>query len=64
MLFPVQVVAEEAARLEDLDSAAAQSLLTKATSDVSSASSEEAKAEAQIAVEVAEALVKATSGGA
>ncbi|KAK3890715.1 hypothetical protein Pcinc_005350 [Petrolisthes cinctipes] len=55
----VQILAEEAAGVEDLDLASAKDVLSKAHSDANSASSEEAKAEALIAVEVAEELVKA-----
>ncbi|KAL3283641.1 hypothetical protein HHI36_006780 [Cryptolaemus montrouzieri] len=55
----VQVLAEEAAPVENLDLAAARDALNKAQSQLNSASSEKAKAEAAIAVEVAEAIVKA-----
>ena len=55
----VQVLAEEAVPVEWLDGSAAREVLSKAQSDLSSASNEQAKAEAQIAVEVGEALVKA-----
>lgn len=55
----VQVLAEEAHPVEDLDISAAKEILSKAQSDLSSASSELAKVEAQIAVEVGEALVAA-----
>lgn len=55
----VQVLAEEAVPVEYLDSAAAREGLAKAQQELSSASGEQAKAEAQIAVEVNEALVKA-----
>lgn len=53
------MLAEEAAGVEDLDLASAKDVLSKAQSAASTASSEEAKAEALIAVEVAEELVKA-----
>ncbi|BES93788.1 ATP synthase [Nesidiocoris tenuis] len=53
----VQVLAEEAHAVEDLDAAAAREALNKAQSDASRASTEIEKAEAQIALEVAEALV-------
>ena len=56
----VQILAEEAHKLEDLDANAARQALSDAQSELNSASGEEAKAEAQIAVEVAEELVKAT----
>ena len=55
----VQVLAEEAVPVEHLDAQACREVLSKAQQDLGSASSEQAKAEAQIAVEVGEALVKA-----
>ena len=55
----VQVLAEEAVRVEDLDPNACRETLHWANGQVSSAASDEARAEAQVAVEVAEALVKA-----
>nr|CAG4645953.1 EOG090X0JDB [Lynceus sp. MCZ IZ 141354] len=55
----VQVLAEEAVPVGDLDISNARELLTKAQNDLSSASTDAAKAEAQIGVEVAEALIKA-----
>ncbi|EDV33817.1 uncharacterized protein Dana_GF19203 [Drosophila ananassae] len=55
----VQVLAEEAHNVEDIDINEARQLLTKYQSQLSSAGDEKAKAEAAIAVEVAEALVKA-----
>ncbi|XP_077187553.1 ATP synthase F(1) complex subunit delta, mitochondrial [Paroedura picta] len=55
----VQLLAEEVAQLDHLDLAAAKSNLEKALSEVSSASDDIAKAEAQISVEANEALVKA-----
>ncbi|KAJ6655161.1 hypothetical protein lerEdw1_005639, partial [Lerista edwardsae] len=55
----VQLLAEEAAPLDQLDLAAAKSNLEKAISALASASDETAKAEAQINVEANEALVKA-----
>ncbi|XP_063395339.1 ATP synthase subunit delta, mitochondrial [Cydia fagiglandana] len=57
----VQVLAEEAHPLESLDRGAAQEALSKAQSELSSASGDKAKAEAAIAVEVAEEIVKAAS---
>jgi len=57
----VQILAEEAHKIEDLDGAAARQVLAEAQSALSSASSEVDKAEAQIAVEVGEALVAATA---
>ena len=55
----VQILAEEACTLDQLDASAARDVLSKAQSDLSSASTDVAKAEAAIAVEVGEALVKA-----
>ncbi|OAD47026.1 ATP synthase subunit delta, mitochondrial [Eufriesea mexicana] len=55
----VQVLAEEAHPLEDFDSSTARELLSKAQQQLASASSEQDKAEATIAVEVTEALVQA-----
>lgn len=55
----VQLLAEEAFPVESLDAAAARDVLSKSQQALSSASGEADKAEAQIAVEVAEALVKA-----
>ena len=58
----VQVLAEEAHPLESLDRSAAQEALSKAQSELNSAGNEKAKAEAAIAVEVAEEILKAASG--
>uniref|UniRef100_A0A2M4C1Z6 ATP synthase F(1) complex subunit delta, mitochondrial n=1 Tax=Anopheles marajoara TaxID=58244 RepID=A0A2M4C1Z6_9DIPT len=55
----VQVLAEEAHPVEDLDASACRELLTSAQSQLSSASGDKDRAEAAIALEVAEALVKA-----
>lgn len=57
----MQVLAEEAVPVENLDSSAARDALSKAQQELNSASGEVAKAEAMIAVEVAEALVQAAS---
>lgn len=57
----MQVLAEEAHPVEDLDSSAAREVLSKAQSELSSASTDQARAEAQIAVEVGEALVAAAN---
>ncbi|OXU20667.1 hypothetical protein TSAR_004617 [Trichomalopsis sarcophagae] len=57
----VQVLAEEAHPVDSLDSSAAKDILSKAQQQLSSASSDKDKAEAAIAVEVAEALVQATA---
>ncbi|KAB0798360.1 hypothetical protein PPYR_09353 [Photinus pyralis] len=54
----VQVIAEEAATLDQLDLAAAKETLSSALSQMNSAQSEKEKAEAAIAVEVAETIVK------
>ena len=56
----VQVLAEEAHNVDDIDAAEARQLLSQFQSQLSSASTDEAKAEAAIAVECAEAIVKAT----
>merc|ERR1711973_471260 len=56
---PVQILAEEAHPVEDIDGASAKDILAKAQAKVSSTSDEAAKAEAMIEVEVAEALVAA-----
>ncbi|KAJ8971104.1 hypothetical protein NQ314_000886 [Rhamnusium bicolor] len=56
----VQILAEEAHPVENIDAAAARDLLSKAQSQFSSATTDQAKAEAEIAIEVGEALVKAT----
>lgn len=56
----VQILAEEAHPVENLDSSAVRDILSKAEQQLSSASSEKDKAEAAIAVEVAQALVQAT----
>ncbi|CAG2101937.1 unnamed protein product, partial [Medioppia subpectinata] len=56
----VQVLAEEAVPVENLDSSAAREALSKAQQELNSASGEVAKAEAMIAVEVSEALVQAS----
>ena len=59
LYFSVQILAEEAHALDAFDKAAAQAALQEANSAMSSAADEAAKAEAQIAVETAEALLKA-----
>ena len=58
----VQILAEEAVPLSDLDISAARSALDKAQSQLSSAGTEKAKAEVSVAIEVYEALVKALEG--
>jgi len=55
----VQIIAEEAHKVEDLDLAAAKEVLAGAQADVAKAADEVSKAEAMIAVEVGEALVAA-----
>ncbi|KAF0301330.1 ATP synthase subunit delta, mitochondrial [Amphibalanus amphitrite] len=55
----VQVLAEEAVPLSDLDAAACRQALTQAQADLASATGDQERVEAQIAVEVSEALVKA-----
>merc|ERR1712112_417623 len=52
----VQIIAEEAHKVEDLDAAAAREVLAAAQADAAKAADEVAKAEAMIAVEVGEAL--------
>lgn len=55
----VQVLAEEAHPVEDLDARSAQEALQTAQSQLSSAKTDQERAEAQIAVEVAEMVVSA-----
>ncbi|KAI9589721.1 ATP synthase subunit delta, mitochondrial-like [Glossina fuscipes] len=55
----VQVLAEEAHDIKDIDVSEARQLLSKYQSAISSANSDADKAEAAIAVECCEALVKA-----
>jgi len=55
----VQVLAEEATEVNNLDIQACRDILAKAQQQLSSASTEQAKAEAMISIEVGEALVKA-----
>jgi F-type H+-transporting ATPase subunit delta len=55
----VQILAEEAHPLEDLDLAEVKKALAEAQADLNKASTDVEKAEAQIAIEVAEELVKA-----
>merc|ERR1712126_84812 len=55
----VQILAEEACPLEDIDLHAARDLLSKTQAEINAASGEEAKAAAMIAHEAAEELVKA-----
>uniref|UniRef100_A0A1B6EML8 F-ATPase delta subunit n=1 Tax=Cuerna arida TaxID=1464854 RepID=A0A1B6EML8_9HEMI len=57
----VQVLAEEACEVDQLDSSAIREILSKAQSEYASATNEEAKEEAAVVVEVAEALSKAVS---
>merc|ERR1712055_309603 len=57
----VQILAEEAVSVSEIDAAAAREVLTSSQSAANSASSEEDKAKAMIAVEVAEELVKAVA---
>merc|ERR1711974_338416 len=56
----VQILAEEAHPVEDIDVAAARDIVAQAQAKVSSAADEAAKAEAQIELEVGEALVAAS----
>jgi len=56
----VQILAEEAHAVEDLDLAAAKDVVAQANADIGAAGADEvAKAEAMIALEVGEALVAA-----
>ena len=57
----VQVLAEEAVPVDWIDPQSARDVLAKGQSDLSSANTEEARAEAQIAIEVGEALVSSIS---
>merc|ERR1712224_1151504 len=57
----VQILAEEAHSVDSLDATEAKAALAEAQASVASAATDEAKAEAQIAVEVAEEIVKACS---
>ena len=57
----VQILAEEAHKVEDLDNGAARQVLADAQAALNAANDEVSKAEAQIAIEVAEALVAATN---
>ncbi|KAJ1522732.1 hypothetical protein ONE63_001891 [Megalurothrips usitatus] len=54
----VQVLAEEACLVQELDKSACQDVLSKAQSQLASATTEVEKAEAAIAVEVGEELVR------
>ena len=56
--FSVQILAEEAHALDAFDANSARAALTEAQGQLNSATDEVVKAEAQIAVDVAEALVK------
>jgi len=55
----VQLLAEEAVPLDELDIAAAKANLEKAQADLSGVSDEAARAEVQISIEANEAIVKA-----
>merc|ERR1712226_351134 len=57
----VQILAEEAHPVDNLDINEAKVALSEAQSSMSSATTDEGKAEAQIAVEVAEEVIKACS---
>lgn len=59
----VQILAEEAVPLDYLDLAAAREVLSQAQADEQRATTNDAKAEARIAVETSEALVKACETG-
>lgn len=55
----MQVLAEEAVPVDWIDPSASKDVLVEAQANLASASTPEAKAEAQIALEVGEALAKA-----
>nr|SVE85891.1 EOG090X0JDB [Daphnia pulicaria] len=55
----VQLLAEEAVPVDTLDISAAKELLAQSQSQLASASTDVAKAEAEISIEVSEALIKA-----
>jgi len=57
----VQILCEEAVPVSDLDASACRDVLSASQAELSKASSETAKAEAQIAIEVSEALVQAAA---
>lgn len=57
----VQVLAEEAHPLDNVDRQAAQEALSRAQTALSQAGGEQARAEAAVAVEVAEEIVKAAT---
>merc|ERR1712121_416108 len=57
----VQILAEEAHKIDSIDVNEAKTALAEAQSAVGAAADDAAKAEAQIAVEVAEEIVKACS---
>lgn len=57
----VQVLAEEAHSLEDIDLRAAQEALAASQSQLSSATDDKARAEATLAVDIAETIVNAAS---
>lgn len=59
----VQLLAEEAVALDKLDLKSAQEQLSEAQRQLSSASNETDKAQAQIAVETAEAVIRAIQTG-
>lgn len=58
----VQLLAEEATLIENLDTKAAQDALSEAQRRLASAKDEKQKAEAQIEIDCAEAAIKAASG--
>ncbi|XP_074601601.1 ATP synthase, delta subunit [Brevipalpus obovatus] len=59
----VQILAEEAVPIEHLDINAAREALSHATAEEQKAQTPEGKAEAKIAIEVSEALIKACETG-
>ena len=59
IFIPVQLLAEEAVAVANLDAGLAREVLASSQTALGAATSEEGKAEAMIQVEVAEELVKA-----
>ena len=57
----MQVLAEEAAPLESIDAGAARDALQRAQQEATAARTDRQRAEAQIAVEAAEAVVRAVA---
>ena len=58
IIFLVQILCEEAVPVSELDASACKEVLAQSQRELAAASSDQAKAEAQIAVETSEALVQ------